>query len=321
MSMRGLASLGLKAAISVALLYFALNGVNWTEASARLAKASPVWLMLMVALLLAQAALAALRWREFARLGDIELPAFLAFRFTMIGTFFNQTLPSTVGGDAVRILMLARKGAGWRPATFSVLNDRVAGVTALAALVIVCLPKTLVLVTDPTGQIALLLIGFGSMAGLFVYLAIGKIRWEPLTRFWIFRQLAESAGIAFRLFASPRASIVVTILSILIHLLTVSAAWCAAKAIGAPVDFLHTLLLIPPVILIATVPISIAGWGVRESAMAIAFGYAGLAQADGLVISLLFGAGTFVIGLVGGLLWIIDANSLKEVTVPHGRKV
>ena len=60
----------------------------------------------------------------------------------------------------------------------------------------------------------------------------------------------------------------------------------------------------PPVLLIATVPISIAGWGVRESGMIAAFAYAGLAESDGLTLSILFGAVNFVIGIVGGIVWI-----------------
>jgi hypothetical protein len=58
------------------------------------------------------------------------------------------------------------------------------------------------------------------------------------------------------------------------------------------------------VLLIATVPISIAGWGVRESSMIAAFAYAGLAESDGLTLSILFGAASFAIGIIGGIVWI-----------------
>jgi uncharacterized membrane protein YbhN (UPF0104 family) len=92
--------------------------------------------------------------------------------------------------------------------------------------------------------------------------------------------------------------------SIAIHLLTVAAAWCCIKAVAAPISFAQVLFLMPPVLLIATVPVSIAGWGVRESSMIVAFAYAGLAQGDGLTLSLLFGAATFVVGVAGGILWM-----------------
>jgi hypothetical protein len=58
----------------------------------------------------------------------------------------------------------------------------------------------------------------------------------------------------------------------------------------------------PPVLLVGTLPLSIAGWGVRESIFMFAFAYAGLAQNDGLVISILFGAASFIVGLAGGIV-------------------
>jgi len=45
-------------------------------------------------------------------------------RFNLIGAFFNQTLPSSIGGDAVRLWLVPRGGAGWRAATFSIFVDR-----------------------------------------------------------------------------------------------------------------------------------------------------------------------------------------------------
>jgi len=55
------------------------------------------------------------------------LPTRQAMRFNLIGTFFNQTLPSSIGGDAVRLWLVARTGAGWRVATYSIFVDRAIG--------------------------------------------------------------------------------------------------------------------------------------------------------------------------------------------------
>ena len=53
--------------------------------------------------------------------------------------------------------------------------------------------------------------------------------------------------------------------------------------------------------------------------MGLAFGYAGLASSDGINISLLFGAISFIVGASGGLLWIFSAEkaaqSYDEATV------
>ena len=102
----------------------------------------------------------------------------------------------------------------------------------------------------------------------------------------------------------------------MVHLLTALAAWCGARAIDADVPLLYTIFLVPPVILVTVVPISIAGWGVREGAMVAAFGYAGLPPGDGLIVSLLFGAGYLVMGAVGGLIWIATSGRRERAAKP-----
>ncbi len=60
-------------------------------------------------------------------------------------------------------------------------------------------------------------------------------------------------------------------------------------------------------------PISIAGWGVREATMMVAFGYAGLAPADGLIVSLFYGITQFAVGALGGLVWILGSEKMPSV--------
>ena len=97
-------------------------------------------------------------------------------------------------------------------------------------------------------------------------------------------------------------------LSLTIHVLAVVIAWCAVRSIAAPGDFEQLFMLTPPIMLITMMPISIAGWGVREATMMVAFGYAGLAPTDGTVVSILFGAVYFIVGALGGLVWIFSAE-------------
>ena len=100
-------------------------------------------------------------------------------------------------------------------------------------------------------------------------------------------------------------------LSLLIHLMTAAMAWSAARAVAAQLSYLDALLLVLPVMLIVTVPISIAGWGVRETALVLAFFYAGLPESDGLLVSVLIGAAMFAVGIIGGLVWLVSPDSLR----------
>ena len=90
---------------------------------------------------------------------------------------------------------------------------------------------------------------------------------------------------------------------------------------AAPATFGQVFQLLPPVMLITMLPISIAGWGVREATMGLAFGYAGLVTNEGVNISLLFGAVTFVVGVFGGLVWILSpekaAKGAEPIQVPE----
>lgn len=307
----------IKAAVSVLLLYIALRSVHFETLQERLNQIDAKWIAAGLCALAVPVLLVAQRWRLIARACGADLAPQQALLYTFIGLFFNQTLPSTVGGDAARIWLLARTPAGWKAAIHSVLIDRVAGLIWLAMLVLVCLPWSFDLIQNPVGRVALVVIGLGSfaaLAGLYLAAHVGR---ALLHRWKMTRHLAEISGIAWRAIASPRIGGQVAVLSITTHLLTVLAAWCAAKSIGSPLDLLRALLLIPPVILIAAIPISIAGWGLREGALTAAFAYAGLPQSEGLLVSLLLGAGIFLIGAFGGLMWIMSSQRVRIAPMPY----
>ena len=306
----------LKAALSALLLYFALNLVNVGTVASRLGAIRFSWSALGLAVLFVQTVLLAVRWRLILDKCGAGLPVSAVLRFTMIANFFSQTLPSSVGGDAVRIWLAGRE-TNWRAATYSVLLDRVIGVVALALVVTFCLPWSLVLVRDPVGRIALVAAGLGCLVAGVVFIGLASERLSILQRWTPTRHLAATAAIARDILLTPRSAFQLFGLSIPIHGLSGVVAWSAARAVGADLTLLNALILVLPVILISIVPISIAGWGVRESAMVAAFGYAGLPQADGLIVSLLFGAGALLLGIAGGFVWILTTGRAERRAATH----
>jgi uncharacterized protein (TIRG00374 family) len=307
-----------KATISILLLYLSLHRVDVAALGARVSRLEPDWIVLALFLLTVQVVLLAVRWRTIGAACGANLPFILTLQISFIATFFNQVLPSTVGGDGVRIWLFARKGAGWANATYSVLIDRIAGVFTLALLVIACLPWTLSLIHGAIAHAVLLAIGIGVIAGSLVFVLIGVRFRQWFDRRMITRHWAAAARIIAALCSSQRAATIVIACSVAIQLITVAAAWCCVKAVAAPVSFTQILFLMPPVLLIATLPVSIAGWGVRESSSMLAFAYAGLAQGDGLVISILFGAASFIVGMVGGIVWIAYGLRLRPIQESRG---
>jgi hypothetical protein len=161
----------------------------------------------------------------------------------------------------------------------------------------------------------LALIGFGALAAALIFLGLGLRHLRLMEKWWLTRHLATASRLAWRLCKSAGAGTRVATLSFAIHLTTVLVAWGSARAAHASVDFLQILLLVLPVILVATIPVSIAGWGVRESAMILAFSYAGLAENDGLIVSILFGVESLAVGAIGGMVWIASGYRWRSIKI------
>jgi uncharacterized membrane protein YbhN (UPF0104 family) len=310
----------LKILVSGALLYLALRKVDFHDLASRFDVASVGWIGLAIAATFLQIFLGVLRWREVSAECGAPLGLMQATRFNLIGTFFNQTLPSSIGGDAVRLWLVARAGAGWRTATYSIFVDRAIGLIALSVLVVASLPWSYQLITDPSGRWALLLLDLIALAGGTGFLILGRLPWPWLQRWWATHHLHACSVIANNVIFSRQRGPKITLLSLMVHVLTVVIAWCVVRSIAAPVFFSQAFQLVPPVMLITLMPISIAGWGVREATMGLAFGYAGLPANEGVNVSLLFGAVSFAVGAFGGLVWIFSAEkaarSREQIELP-----
>jgi len=312
--MRRFLILSARILVSVALLYLALRGINFTAIESRLSQISLGWIALAVLITVLQIFVGALRWREISGRCQAPLTDLQAFRYNMIGAFFNQTLPSSIGGDAVRLWLVNRTGAGWRAATYSILTDRAIGLIALALIIVGSLPWSYGMIADSNGRVALVVVDFAALAVGLGFLLLGHLPWTWLKNWWPTKHIHACSVIANQVMFDRRSGPKIAVLSLSIHVLAVVIAWCAVRSIAAPADFEQVFMLIPPIMLITMMPISIAGWGVREATMMIAFGYAGLAPTDGTVVSILFGAVSFAVGAAGGLVWIFSAEKTNAAT-------
>lgn len=301
-----------KLVVTVGLLYFAVRGVDLSTARTKFAELDPLWALAAVAACVLQLASGAARWGFILRACG-ELAEFsLAFRLLLIGNFFSQTLPSTVGGDGVRLLLLRRSGIGWRASTYSVFLDRVVGLLVLSLMVAASLPWSFGLIQNQSARLALIVTALLPTLGGLAFLMLARIPTGIAERWLALREMKALAEAALEVLRGSRL-VQIALASLVSQIFAVTIAWCAAKAIDMNLPFAYAFLLVLPVTLITAVPISIAGWGVREQALQYAFLNAGLNGADGVLISLLFGAAYLGAGLLGGLVWFVtDRASLPE---------
>jgi uncharacterized membrane protein YbhN (UPF0104 family) len=90
-----------------------------------------------------------------------------------------------------------------------------------------------------------------------------------------------------------------------------TAAWILARGIGVDVGIEVFILLLPLVLLLSLLPISIAGWGVREGTMIACLSLVGVDAASAFAVSALLGLTYVLSGLPGGLVWLLSGAKTR----------
>lgn len=129
----------LKFCISGYLIWFLLNGIDMDTAIDRLQDVDLVMLSLSVFIIFVQIVIGGFRWQAVQKAIDLPIQFFTSLKFFYIGMFFNQTLPSSVGGDAVRIYLVYKNGINLRGAINGVMLERISAVIGLVLLIDVML--------------------------------------------------------------------------------------------------------------------------------------------------------------------------------------
>jgi uncharacterized protein (TIRG00374 family) len=295
---------GLKLSVAGLLLYFIFSHIHPGETAAALRAASPVYLLAAVALQIACTTVAAYRWRLIMERLGFHAPRVFYLRSYFKGIFFNQGLPSSIGGDGIRILDCSRLGSA-KEAFFGVFIDRIVGLSGLLLLNIAALLMSHHLL-PPHVKYSLLLILAALTVGLLLLFFLRRFAFFAEGRYLGF--LGNLSERYFQVYSSPRAISLQLSLSVLVHLLAISAFFMNGRAVGLDFPLQVYLALVPPVVLLTILPISLAGWGVREGAMVGFFMLVGADKTKVLAFSLLCGLTMLASSLPGLVIYLTQAG-------------
>ena len=303
--------LALKFLVSGLLIWFLLANVDLDAAKERVLAIAPGMVALATAIFLVQLVIGAMRWRAVLDAIGAPLPFARAVRFFFIGAFFSQTLPSSVGGDAVRIYKTWRAGLTLGAAVNGVMLERIAAVVALVALVAATQPFFLPRVSEDTAGWIISAVAL-SVAATVVLLVLDRL---PVSlRGWrLVRGLARLGVDARKVFLVPRAAGKALGWGVAGHVNLSLGVYVLALGLKLDVTWVDCIVLFPPALLLTTLPISIAGWGVREGAMVAVFALVGVPTDGALVLSILFGLLDALISLPGGIVWVLSGDRRADV--------
>lgn len=295
----------LKGGISLGLTGWVLSSIDLSAAWDEAKSVSLQMALLALTLTILQVVIGAARWGLVLRALATPFGWVQTLSVYYIGIFFSVVLPGAVGGDAARMWFARRHGLPLSVAVNSVGLERLATVFALILLVCLTQPILMVRLPDLPGAwlFPLLLV-----AGIFGTLALAFMDRLPQTlhRWQVVRGLAALAADTRRLFFRPAYSLSTIFAALIGHVISSLCVYVLAVGLGLDVHVLDCLVLVPPVILMLALPISIAGWGVRETAMVTAFGFVGVTAPSALVLSVLFGVISTLTALPGGALFLLS---------------
>lgn len=299
-----------KAILSAGLLGLLVKTYDISDAINRLMLIDLGWLFSAGFVFLVLVVLSTVRWQIILRSLGVTVAFKPAIAITAIGLFFNQVLPSNLGGDAMRIWRLHRLAPSLGRAVGSVFLDRIIAIIALALLIILTLP----IANDMIGDNRFL-IGVGvtvGMLGIGLLILLSSDRIAPfMPRFLPVGAINAASTLgreARKVLLSIRVGSAVLGLALANQILIVLMTLSLAYGLGIQATFFEFLVLIPPVSFVAVLPISFAGWGVREGAMIAVLGTIGINSSEAFALSVIFGFVVLVGSLPGGVVWLLTGN-------------
>jgi glycosyltransferase 2 family protein len=307
-----------KLGITVALLWWLSRKLDLGIVLQKVQMISVAAILLSVVLTFCGNVLAIVRWNIFVKMTSIPARTSTILRYGLVGCFFNQALPSSLGGDGIRFWLLYRDKV---PASFalrSIFLDRLVGFALLLLLSLYGLPRLLRELFAVDFRVFLM--------GLACCLLLGAIALKTITdqkdrlnRYRIGRLLVQIVGDLKLLISNYPRLIEVAAVSVLAQLTVFCVVWILVREFDPAVSFVDVLTVTPVIFILLIIPISIAGWGLREGLFLAGLGLIGVSHDAALISSILFGLVSLAASLIGGVIWIFDNLKVKRVFAANGR--
>ena len=300
----------IKAAVSIGLLALLLSRVDvgrlWTVAR----QASPAWLAMALALYFAMVLASAVRWGVLLRAQHVRLSYSFLTQSFLVATFFNNFLPSNIGGDVVRITDTAKAAGSKTLATTVVLIDRGLGLLGLALMAATGASLMQRMSVGPVGP-AILWAGFGLGAmiatpALLMPETVTRML-QPLRVFhqeWVDARIEKLTYALTRFKETPAALAGCFAGAVVVQGILVAFYVAIARSMHIPIGFAELAVIVPVSFIVQMIPLSVNGFGVREATFGFYFTRLGLPLESALVVSFVGAALIMVFSLSGGVAYL-----------------
>jgi uncharacterized protein (TIRG00374 family) len=231
------------------------------------------------------------RWQLLLNVLTLKVPIQKLYGAYLIGVFFNNFLPTSIGGDMVRGLDLYRHTKKGKEIVVSVLVERVLGYTSQLIIATVALIVVYPSFHDPLVTWAIIIAAAVYVAILAVLLTptlfvlLSKVLHAFKDRL-IGPRLLEVPHTIARLTASPARLLQTVLLSLIIQTCSILIYYVLTRALHLTIPLTDLFLFFPMISMIAMTPISLGGLGLREGVSIYLFQKVGVDLAHAMGLSL-----------------------------------
>lgn len=294
-------------ALTILLFLFLFRSMSW---SALLhAFAHITWGSALVALAVGMGGViaSAYQWRSLLLSEKIRVDLANLINLYLVGIGFSHFLPTGMGGDAVKALYVGREANNNAGSMSAVILCRVTGFVGMALIAWLALllwhgyfAASLII----SFTLMSLLVG-GMIAGaMLAVVALPKFlkgRWKNARIVVSLLQVGNALSAAIK---RPRALLTAILYGMIFQLLAILNCYAYANALGIQLSLRFYCVAVPLIALVAFLPISINGYGLRESTYVYLFSTIHISSATALLLALLQDAQTLVFGVVGGCIYL-----------------
>jgi hypothetical protein len=312
-------TLVLKIVVSAGLLYLLLGRTDLSRLWSYVRNATPAWLAVALLLYFAMILLSVWRWRVLLDAQHLSIPAGRLVNSYLVATFFNNFLPSNIGGDVIRIRDTAGQAGSKTLATTVVLMDR--GLGLLGLLTIAAAGSS---VASHVGgrppvlasMLWLALAGGLAASAAAVMLPGGVARLlSPLRLIhqeWVGERIGRLTGALTKFRNAPGALVACLLGAIVVQAVLVAFYAAIVHSMAIPVSAWHLAVVVPISFVVQMAPVSVNGFGVREATFTFYFSRIGLPIESALVVSFM-GAGLIILfSLSGAVAYLLRGPGRAE---------
>ncbi len=310
----------LRVTISIGLLWYIFSKIDLEKTKTALRSADPGYIFYAFLAFFFIHVILIWRWWIFIQALNLSVSKWTTVRYFFIGLFGNLFLPTSIGGDILKVLGLCRESSQKAKIVASVLLDRLSGFISIVLVAFISFLYGYRLINDPS-------VGLLIFALAFFFLLVGIILFNKVFYSFVSGMFRAFPRVENGLIALHEDILLLKNrknegwkavgLSCLSQSIFSFAFFLIAKALHQNIDFIYFLIFIPLMCMAASFP-SIGGLGVREAGAAYLFSKVGVDAAIAVSLSLINFLFMIIMGFLGGFIYVITLSSRRvQYSLPN----